>query len=260
MDSNATPSIPGHGLALRRWAGPLLILLLMVAGYVLGLHRYVSLAAIAENRDALRDFTDRHALLMLSAFMALYVAAVALSIPGATVLTLVGGFLFGWFLGGLATVVSATLGSILIFSIVRSSFGAGLARRAGPFLSRLADGFENDAFNYLLFLRLVPAFPFWLVNIAPALANVKLRTFAAATFLGIMPATFAIAFVGQGLDGLIDAQMKDHIACVAEKGLEACPFELSPSSLVTREMLLAFAALGLVALVPIAYRKFRGTR
>jgi uncharacterized membrane protein YdjX (TVP38/TMEM64 family) len=141
--------------------------------------------------------------------------------------------------------------------VVKTSLGEGLAKKAGPFLSRISDGFSKDAFNYLLFLRLVPAFPFWLVNIAPALANVKLRTFAAATALGIIPGTFAFAFVGQGLDSVIAAQETAHQACIAAKSAAECPFELSVSSLITTELLLAFAALGVVALIPVALKKWK---
>jgi uncharacterized membrane protein YdjX (TVP38/TMEM64 family) len=253
---------PGSALAAtpawRRWLGPALILLLMAIGYAMGLHQYLSLQSIAENRAALRSFTEQNLILALLVFIAAYVVAVALSVPGASILTVLGGLLFGWLLGGLATVVAATCGAMILFMVVKTSLGEGLVRRAGPFLSRLSDGFARDAFNYLLFLRLVPAFPFWLVNIAPALANVKLRTFAAATFLGIIPGTFAFAFVGEGLDSIIDAQQAAHQSCVTEKGLENCPFDLSLSSLVTTELLLAFAALGLVALLPVALKKWKG--
>lgn len=241
----------------RRLLAPALILALMALGYLLGLHRYLSLQSVAENREALRAFTEQNLALALAAYVVVYVAAVALSFPGAVVLTVLGGLLFGWLLGGTAAVLAATTGATILFLVVKTSFGEGLARKAGPFLARISDGFSKDAFNYLLFLRLVPAFPFWLVNIAPALANVKLRTFISATALGVIPGTFAFAFVGSGLDSIIEAQMKSHAACVAEKGAEACPFELSLSSLVTTELLVALAALGVVALIPIAIKKWK---
>jgi uncharacterized membrane protein YdjX (TVP38/TMEM64 family) len=172
-------------------------------------------------------------------------------------LTVAGGFVFGWLLAGLATVFSATLGAVLVFQIARTSIGESLAARAGPFMGRIKDGFAADAFNYLLFLRLVPAFPFWLVNIAPALTQVSGRTFAAATFLGIIPGTFAFSFVGAGLDSVFNAQSAAHVACVTEKGEAACPFTLTLSSLITTEMLLAFAALGVVALLPVILKKWK---
>jgi uncharacterized membrane protein YdjX (TVP38/TMEM64 family) len=244
---------------LQRLVLPAVIITLMAVAYAFNLHHYLSLQAIAENRKALGDFTSENFLLALLAFMLVYVVAVALSLPGASVLTILGGLLFGWLVGGIATVISATLGAIALYSVVKTSLGEGLAKRAGPFLAKISDGFSKDAFNYLLFLRLVPAFPFWLVNIAPALANVKLRTFATATALGIIPGTFAFAFVGSGLDSVIAAQQQAYAACVAEKGAEACPFELSVSSLITTELLLAFAALGVVALIPVLIKRFRST-
>jgi uncharacterized membrane protein YdjX (TVP38/TMEM64 family) len=233
------------------------IIALMATAWGFGLQKYLTLQAIAENRMSLGDYTNSHWLLALLIFMAVYVLAVALSFPGASVLTILGGLLFGAWIGGAATVIAATIGAVLIFEIAKSALGEGLAKRAGPFLSRIKDGFAADAFNYLLFLRLVPAFPFWLVNIAPALANVRLRTFTIATALGIIPGTFAFSFIGAGLDSLITAQNAVHSACIAAKGAAACPYELSVSSLVTKELLLAFVALGVVSLIPVAIKKWK---
>lgn len=253
----ADPALPAPPRLIYRLLGPILVVILMAVAYALGLHSYLSLGALADHREALRAFTGQHLAAALLLFIVLYATAVSLSLPGASVLTICGGFLFGWFVGGLAAVTAATLGAIGIFLIARSALGDVLARRGGATLTRLKDGFARDAFNYLLFLRLVPLFPFWLVNIAPALANVRLRTFAAATAIGIIPGTFAFAFVGRGLDSIIAAQAEDHAACVAEKGAENCTFELSVANLVTPQMLLAFAALGLVALIPVGLKKWK---
>lgn len=241
----------------RRLAGPLGLLALLGLGYVLGLHHYLSLTSIAENRAALATYTSDHLALSLLAFVAIYTVAVAVSFPGATVLTILAGLLFGWLLGGLAAIIAATMGATIVFQIAKSSFGDVLAKKAGPFLTRISAGFADDAFNYLLFLRLVPAFPFWLVNIAPALANVKLRTYVTTTFLGIIPGTFAFAFVGAGLDSIITAQQAAHVQCIAQKSVAECPYELSVSSLITPQLLLAFAALGVVALIPVALKKWK---
>jgi uncharacterized membrane protein YdjX (TVP38/TMEM64 family) len=243
--------------AWRRFAAPAALLLLMAVGYVLGLHKYLTLEAIAEHRASLETFTQQNWLLALALFMGVYVAAVALSVPGASVLTVAGGLLFGWFVTGIAVVFSATLGATLFFIVVQTAFGAGLINRANPKLKAVCAGISRDAFNYLLFLRLVPAFPFWLVNIAAAVTGMRLRTFTLATAIGIIPATFAFAYVGEGLDSVLDAQNAAHAACVAGKGESACPFDLSLSSLVTTEILIAFAALGVLALVPIALRRWR---
>jgi uncharacterized membrane protein YdjX (TVP38/TMEM64 family) len=247
-----------HGFPFKRLLAPALVVALMAIGYAFGVHRYFTLASISENRAGLEAFTNANLLLSLLLYSLTYIVAVALSFPGASVLTILGGLLFGWLLGGVTTVLSATLGAVAIFQIARTSFGATLAKRAGPFLSKLKQGFETDAFNYLLFLRLVPAFPFWLVNIAPALSNVSLRIFATATLIGIVPGTFAFTFIGAGLGSVLDAQVAEHAACVLAKGADMCSTSLSLSSLVTNEMIAAFVALGVVALIPVALRKFKG--
>jgi uncharacterized membrane protein YdjX (TVP38/TMEM64 family) len=241
----------------RRLAGPVGLLALLGLGYGLGLHRFLTLTSIAENRATLAAYTSENLLLSLAAFVVVYAAAVAVSFPGASILTILSGLIFGWLAGGLAALVAATTGATIVFQIAKSSFGDVLAKKAGPFLNKLSAGFADDAFNYLLFLRLVPAFPFWLVNIAPALANVKLRTFVITTCVGIIPGTFAFAFVGAGLDSIITAQQAAHAQCVAQKSAADCPFELSVSSLVTPQLLLAFAALGVVALIPVFLKKWK---
>jgi uncharacterized membrane protein YdjX (TVP38/TMEM64 family) len=241
----------------RRLAGPIILLALLAAGYAAGLHQYLTFEAIAQNRAMLATYVSDHLALSLLCFVAVYTLAVAVSFPGASILTILAGLLFGWWAGGAAAILAATLGATIVFQIAKTSFGDVLAKKAGPFLSRISQGFKQDAFNYLLFLRLVPAFPFWLVNIAPALANVKLRTFITTTFLGIIPGTFAFASVGAGLDSIITTQHAQRTQCIAAKSAAECPFELSISSLITPQLLLAFAALGVVALIPVALKKWK---
>ena len=248
--------------AKRLW--PLLLLLAAMAlVFAMGWHRYLTLQELVERREALRTSIAGHtllAILAILAFMAIYAATVALSLPGAAVLTLAGGFLFGWFWGALASVAAATTGAIVIFLIARSSLGEPLAARAGPWLAKLRVGFKEDAFNYLLFLRLVPIFPFWLVNLAPALLGVGLPTYALATLIGIIPGSFAYSIAGKGLDSLIVAQQAAHQSCLAKMGSDAeelCPFVLEPRALLTPGLIAGFVALGLVALIPIAVKRFR---
>ncbi|HSM20028.1 MAG TPA: VTT domain-containing protein, partial [Hyphomicrobiales bacterium] len=172
--------------------------------------------------------------------------------------TITGGFLFGWIAGGLAVIVASTLGASILFLIAKTALGEPLAERAGPWLGRLRKGFQEDALNYLLFLRLVPAFPFWLVHLAPALLGVPLSTFAIGTFLGIIPGTFTFAFLGAGLDSVIDAQIEANRECLAAGG--DCTFRFDPGALVTKELLIAFAALGIIALIPVMIKKLRARR
>lgn len=243
--------------SLARWV-PLAALLAAIAGaYALGLHHYISLEAIATHRGALADLVDDHAVLAVTGFMALYVAAVSLSFPAAWALTIAGGLLFGWALGAAASVIAATIGASIVFTIVKTSLGGILARRAGPLAARLARGFEEDAFSYLLFLRLVPAFPFFAVNAAAGLTGIPLRIFALATFIGIIPGATVFAYLGAGLDGLIAAQRQAYDGCVAARGVENCAFDLDPSALLSTHLVLALAGLGALALVPVAVRRWK---
>ena len=243
--------------SLKRWL-PLVILGGLVAvAYGFGLHSYFSLQALAENEAMLLSYVKEHLLLSLLIYVGTYIAVVALSLPGAGVLSIIGGFVFGWALSAPVSVIAATIGAVIVFQIVKTSLGAAMAERAGPFVKRLSDGFKDDAFNYLLFLRLVPAFPFFAVNAVAGIARVNLRTFTIATFFGIIPGAVAFAWLGRGLGSVIESQNALHQTCVAQNGLANCPFEISASALITPQLLIAFAVLGLVALVPIAIKKWK---
>ncbi len=261
--STASDSTHSAALWLKRlWP---LLLLLAATGFVfaMGWQRYLTLQALAENREALRGYIDGNMLMSLLGFIALYVVVVALSLPGGAVLTLAGGFLFGWFVGGVASVIGATIGATIVFLIARITMSDVLAARAGPLLSRFREGFRQDAFSYLLFLRLVPIFPFWLVNLAPGLLGVGFWTYVATTFLGIIPGTFAFSLAGSGLDSVIEAQQAAHQSCLAKMGpggQESCSYTLDPGALLTPELIAGLAALGVVALIPVAVKWFRRTR
>lgn len=253
MTQNQTPFFTG----IRRWLPLMVLACLMLAAYSFGLQKYLSLELIAVNREYLLNYVANHLVMSVLIYMAIYIVVVALSLPGAAILSIVGGFVFGWALSAPVTVVAATSGAIIVFQIVKTSLGAAIAEKAGPFVQRLSDGFAKDAFNYLLFLRLVPAFPFFIVNAVAGVCRVPLRTFVLATFVGIIPGTFVFAWLGRGLGSVIDAQSTVHAACVAEKGMASCPYSLSISSLVTPQLLLAFAALGVVSLIPVALKKWK---
>ncbi|MEJ1157127.1 TVP38/TMEM64 family protein [Prosthecomicrobium sp. N25] len=247
----------GAGARLLRFLPLVAILAIMAGAYALGLHRSLSLDGLVQSRSALAARVEAAPLLSLLAFVAVYVATVALSLPGATLLTLAGGFLFGWKLGAAGTLVGATTGAVFVFLAARTALADTLRRKAGPFLARVAEGFRQDAFHYLLFLRLVPVFPFWLVNLAPALLGMRLAPFALATAIGILPGTIAFSVVGSGLDSVIDAQIAANPACV---GGAPCRLSIDPSRLVTRELLAGLGALGLVALLPLALKAWRARR
>lgn len=244
-NGNRDPSLTApKGTSWARWLPLVAILSLSLFGFLQGWHEHLTLSELAERRDWLRGLVEENAAKTMLIYGAVYIVAVALSFPGASLLTVLGGFLFGWLIGGALAAGAATLGATIIFLAARTSLGDFLKRRSGGQIGRLAEGFREDAFHYLLFLRLVPLFPFWLVNLAPAFFNMRLRTFALATFIGILPGTFAYAWLGRGLDSILDKQ--------AQTG-----GEFSISDLVTWQILVAFAVLGLVALLPVVIKRLR---
>lgn len=211
------------GLLVAAW-----IVFMLAGGY-----RYLTFSALAQNRDWLCGLVQEWGIPAAFVYIMVYAALVALSVPGAAILTIAGGFLFGAWIGGLCAVIGATLGATAIFLAARGGLG-GLAQRAGRFVGKLEAGFRADAFNYLLVLRLVPIFPFWLVNLVPALVGVRLPTYVLATFLGIVPATFIYASLGNGLGSLVE---EPDLAII-----------FKPSLLVP------IVGLALLALVPVGYR------
>lgn len=246
---------------LKRWLPLLILAALMGVVFAFGWHKYLSFKTIGVNYDALKAFIADNFILAVAGYMAIYITAVALSAPGGLILTLAGGLLFGWQVGVPVTVIAATVGASILFLIAKSSFGESLAAKAGPALEKFRQGFNENALSYLLFLRLVPVFPFVLVNIAPALLGVPFRTYVIGTFLGIIPGTAAFSFAGAGLGSVVEAQNKIYQNCLAAKPEnpdDACPYTLDTSALVTKELLAAFVLLGVVSLIPVALKYFRG--
>jgi uncharacterized membrane protein YdjX (TVP38/TMEM64 family) len=244
---------------LRRLVPLAVVILLGIAVYATGWHRTVSLENLVRHHAALAELVDRHLFLALAAYVGLYVAGVALSLPCGTILTVTGGVLFGGLVGGVAAIGSATLGATCLFLIARSAFGQVLTRRAGPRLANLVESFREDAFNYLLFLRLVPVFPFFLVNLAPALVGVRLAPFVTATALGIIPATFAFAFLGAGLIEAVASQAESFQACELV-GRTDCQVDFSIAMALKPQLIAALVALGLVALIPVAVKRLQARK
>lgn len=230
------------GRALSRFLPALAIVACLALGYAFGLQNYLSLNALADHRDQLQGFVEQNFILAAAIYLGVYALAVAVAFPAASVLTVFGGFLFGWLIGGALTAAAATTGATLLFLAARSTLGPALRDRAGGSLSRFADGFREDAFSYLLILRLAPIFPFFLVNIAPAFFGVGTRIFVMATLIGILPGTFAYSYLGSGLDSVLLA--------AREAGQT-----LSLGDLVTPQITLAFAALAVVAAIPLIVKR-----
>jgi len=225
---------------ILRWLPLALIAAGALVAFVYG-RDYLSFDALSENRDALTAFRDRNFVLAIAIYMGLYIVAVAFSIPGAVWLTIGGGFLFGTPLATSLTVVAATVGAILIFCAARSSLGALLHEKAGAWLTRVEAGFREGEVSYLLIMRLVPAIPFFVANLAPAFLGVKLRTFAWTTLVGIIPGTAVYASVGAGLGSVLEMGEKPDLGVIFTPGV------LGP--------LLGLAAL---SALPVVLRRLRG--
>ena len=181
---------------------PIIAIALAAAAGAFFLRDYLSFETLAENRERLIGFRDANFVLTALVFIAAYVAIVAFSLPGATIATLTGGFLFGVFPGALFNVTAATLGAIAIFMAAKWGLGDRLAAKmnAGDGLvKKIKDGIDENQWSMLFLIRLVPAVPFFAANIIPALVNVPLFRFAVSTFLGIIPGAVVYTSVGAGL-------------------------------------------------------------
>ena len=243
-----------------RWIPVIVLVAAMVLAFAMGWHKYLSFQTMGAHYAALQGYIANNFAVALMVYMAAYVTVIALSLPGGLFMTLSGGLLFGAMAGAPATVVAATAGATLIFLIAKSSLGEALARTAGPWLDKLRDGFQENAMSYMLFLRLVPAFPFVVVNLAPAFLGVPLRTYVLGTLFGIIPGTTAYSLVGASLGAPLEAENKRFTGCVADKGEAACTYSIDLSSLVSRELIFAGIALGIVALILVAFNWYKKRR
>lgn len=215
----------------------------LAAFFALGWHRYISFDTIRIHRGMLMDWVARWGAMSVVAFVLGYALMAAFSIPGGALATIVGGYLFGLWLGAAASVVGATLGAIAVFLAARTALADFLRAKTGGALRRMEDGFRNNAFSYLLVLRLVPVFPFWLVNLVPAFCGVTLRTYALATLIGIVPGSFVFASVGSGLGALLDRGEHPDLKIIFQW-----------------DILLPILGLALLALLPVLVRKLQQRR
>ncbi len=220
-------------------AVPLIILAVgLIAFFAFGFHHDLSFETLRENREALSVSVERSYVSAVVIYILTYVLVVAFSLPGGSLMSLTGGFLFGWLTGILYILIGATLGATLLFLAAKTALGDALHDRARGAIKRLEEGFSRNAFSYLLFLRLVPAVPFWLVNLVPAFLGVGLRTYVLATFIGIIPGAAIYSSIGNGLGVVFD-----------EGGTPDLGIIFKP------EILIPIAALACLALVPVLYQK-----
>lgn len=216
---------------------------MLVAGtlfFVFGWQDYLSLDALRAHRQLLLHWRDSEPIVSVVVFAAVYIAVVALSLPGAVWMTIVAGFLFGPVVGSLYVVVAATGGAVILFLAARYACGNWLRRRAGCTIARMEAGFRENALSYLLFLRLVPIFPFWLVNLVPAFLGVPLRSFVLGTLIGIIPGSVVYCMVGSGVGAVIDAGGEPDLCLI-----------FSPP------VLLPLLGLALISLTPVIWKHWR---
>ena len=227
--------------AVKRFAPLVVLVIAIVLVFALDLDRFVSFDTLSENRDRLLAFVDAHMLLAPLLFVLIYALVVGLSIPGGAIMTIAGGFLFGLWVGTVLVLIGATLGATAVFLIAKTALGDILREKAGPRVRKMEAGFREDAFNYLLVLRLIPIFPFWLVNIVPALLGVPLSTYVLGTFIGIIPGSFVYASVGNGLGAVFDAGETPDLGIIFQPAI-----------------ILPIVGLAILAILPVVYKKLRG--
>ena len=230
----------GNNSSWKRFIPIAIIVLLMAVAYFAGIGDYLTQEQLKQHRAELKQLVEQHPVAAPLAYIAIYTTATALSVPGALFLTLIGGFLFAQPMATVYVVFSATTGAIAIFLAAKTALGPTLKEKVSGKLGKMRDGFNDDAISYLLFLRLVPIFPFWLVNLAPAFFGVPLITFAWTTVVGIIPGSFVFCQAGAGIGAILDSGDL-----------------LSVDAILNDQMKIALIALGIFALLPAIIKKIR---
>lgn len=206
-ESPASPDAPpGLWDQVRRWLPLMVMIGAGAAVYFTGVYEYVSFDELRARHADLKAFVDANFLLGLLIYLAIFLAATFVAVPGAMVLQLISGFLFGPWIGGLATAISATIGSLGYYYAARSALGDSLRKRAlaDPRSRKWREGLEKDAFWYLLGLRVPPVMLFVVISGLAGLAAVPVRSYMLATFLGVLPSATVYAFIGSGLKDIFE--------------------------------------------------------
>ncbi len=225
---------------LRRFLPVAILLLGLVCFLLSGLQRHFSFETISRHHAELTAWVAANRAPAAIIFVIGYAVAVSFSLPAGALLTALGGFLFGVWLGPVLSVIAGTIGAAIVFLAARSAFYDLFHARAGPALHRLEEGFRHDSFAYLVFLRLVPIFPFWLVNIVPALLGMRLDRFVLATTLGVIPGTVIFASLGASFGMLIDRGEVPDLGVVFQP-----------------RILLPLLGLAVLSLVPVVYTRLK---
>ena len=196
-----------------------LLVLVLILLYAFGITHYLSIEYLQEHRQTLLLLRTNHYWLFSLLFILSYVLLVSVSFPGASVLSILAGFIFGLSIGTLYTVTGATLGSTIIFLSIRYAVQSLSFHSSYKIIYKMQTGFRVNEVWYLFFLRLLPVFPFWAVNIAAAVFNVRFFTFIIVTFLGIIPGTIVYVWLGCGLAQLLDKHEPLNMALIHEPAI-----------------------------------------
>lgn len=233
---------------VARWS-PLIILTLGgIAISFFGFSDQLSMSSIVESRTDLQAYVEARPFETVAIYVGIYIVAVVLSVPGGSLLTVIGGILFGGIVGGLITTVAASIGSIMVFLVARTALAGWVSRRAekmGPRVASFTEGFRTNAFYVIVVLRLIPVMPYWASNALPGLFGVKLWVFGAATLVGLLPWTVSFAFFGEALDEIVVAQEIANPGCAAAG---TCELEFSA---ITSGPVITGVIVALFALVPV---------
>lgn len=227
-------------MLIKRWSLLVSIFILLGLFFYFKLYDLLSFESIKAHRMALLALKDEYFFGSILLYLLTYILVVAASVPGAAVLTILGGFLFGTILGSLLVIIGATLGAMLVNLAVEFAFREWFIKVSSEGIKRMEAGLKKNAVSYLLFLRLVPIFPFWLVNIVPALLGISRRIFFITTLIGIIPGTVVYVLVGNGLGRIFDQHQTPNLGMIFEPRL-----------------LIPLCALGVLSLLPIFYNLYK---
>ena len=225
---------------MKKWIPIIVIVMLMIAAYFLGIADFFTYEQIQKHHMTLTQYVSENFYLMSGLFILMYLVSTALSLPIGIYLSLLGGFLFPQPFSTIYVILGATVGASILFWAARTALGDSLRQKATPFLSKMEKGFNENAASYMLFLRLIPAFPFWLVNLAPAFLGVSYLTYLWTTAVGILPGVVVFTQFGAGLDAVFEGNQ-----------------EFSLDNILNRDIKIALVALAIFVLIPVMVKKFR---
>ncbi len=237
-----TPATPKPSFSIARLIPLLVFAAVLVAFFALGLNKYLTLDLLKENREVLKTWVHANKTEAVLLFIAAYIVVAAFSLPISVLVSITGGFLFGSVFGAAWGVIGATIGATILFLVAKTALGDPLRQRFASQVKSLEEGFRANAVSYMLLLRLVPLFPFWLVNLAASFTGVSVVTFVVTTFIGIIPGAFVFASIGSGLNALFEAGEQP---------------DLSLTSLISdSRFYIPIVGLAVLSLIPIVYRTF----